>query len=92
MHYCYILYSPKIDHYYVGESDNSESRLEEHNNGHYKGAFTIQTSDWKIYLQIPCKDRIEARKIERFIKKQKSRKFIEKLMENPKIIEDIKNK
>jgi len=92
MHYCYILYSTKINKYYIGESEDPHRRVEEHNNGLFKGSFTNRVSDWRLLISIECKDRNEARKVESFIKNQKSRKFIEKLIANPGIVEDIKQK
>ena len=92
MHYCYILHSAKIDRYYIGESEDPSQRIHEHNNGFYKGSFTSRASDWCLQMSFQCINRKEARKVETFIKKQKSRKFIEKLLANPGIVEDIKRK
>ena len=89
MHYVYILYSPSKDRYYVGETAFLSGRLEQHNEGFYKNAVTKIASDWELFLKIECADRSQALKIERFIKQQKSRKFIERLKSEPKIINDL---
>jgi len=89
MHFVYILYTPSKDRYYVGESAFVSGRLDQHNEGFYKGAATKLASDWELFLEIECSDRSQALKIEHFIKKQKSRKFIERLKLDPKIIKDI---
>jgi len=46
MPYTYILYSEKLDKYYVGSCINLERRLYEHNIGHSK--FTSSGIPWKI--------------------------------------------
>lgn len=76
---CYIIYSPFLDRYYIGETENLKDRLQLHNTGYFKGFWTSKVSDWEIFLEIPCKDRSQARKIEGYIKSLKSRKYIQKL-------------
>jgi len=44
MFYCYILYSPKLDKYYVGHSHDVGLRLTQHNSG--ISAFTSKADDW----------------------------------------------
>ncbi|WP_323758242.1 GIY-YIG nuclease family protein [Roseivirga sp.] len=89
MHYVYILYSPSTDRYYIGETAFVSGRLEQHNGCFYKNASTKSASDWELFLEIECIDRSQALKIERFIKQQKSRKFIERLKSESKIINDL---
>ncbi len=77
MHFVYILYTPSKDRYYVGESAFVSGRLDQHNEGFYKGAATKLASDWELFLEIECSDRSQALKIERFIKKnRKERNWI----------------
>ena len=92
MHYCYIIYSPTLDSFYTGESVDVHTRLLQHNNRTFFNAYTEKAKDWELFLKIDCKDRIQARKIERFIKKQKSKKFIRLLKENPNTVQDLLNK
>ncbi|WP_088124814.1 GIY-YIG nuclease family protein [Roseivirga misakiensis] len=89
MHFVYILYSSSIDRFYIGETEDLEVRLSQHNNGFFKGAFTSQVSDWSFYLTLQCRDRSHARGVEAFIKKQKSAAFIKRLKSNEKIQKDI---
>jgi putative endonuclease len=77
MHYFYIIYSKKIDRYYIGESENVVKRLKQHNSHYFKNAFTTAASDWEIKLAYPCETKLIAKKLERHIKKKKSRKHIE---------------
>ncbi|RYY70942.1 MAG: GIY-YIG nuclease family protein, partial [Chitinophagaceae bacterium] len=44
--YCYIIFSEKLNKYYVGACINLERRLAEHNIGHSK--FTSTGVPWKL--------------------------------------------
>jgi len=44
-YFVYIIYSEKLDRYYVGYSENITIRLDQHNKG--LSAFTAKASDWK---------------------------------------------
>ncbi|HEX2920693.1 MAG TPA: GIY-YIG nuclease family protein [Bacteroidales bacterium] len=90
---CYILYSELIDHFYIGSTNDFEERLSWHNSAHYgRKAYTAKASDWKPYLVIPCESIIAAQKLERFIKKRKSRRFIESIKKYPELLKKIINK
>ena len=87
---CYILYSVILDKYYVGFTQESViSRLEKHNNSFYDEAFTTITNDWIVYLVIACEDISQAIKIERHIKKMKSKTYIENLLIYPEMQERL---
>ena len=90
---CYILYSKSLDKYYIGFSQESmESRLKKHNISFYEKAFTTVTLDWEIYLVIICQTISQAIKIEKHIKKMKSRVYIENLLRYPEMIEKLQQK
>ena len=81
MFYVYILYSSKIDRYYIGYSENPEKRLlEKHNLGYVKST--------KIGVPYILKSKklfqteIEAIQEERRLKKAKNRKYLEYLIDN----------
>ena len=76
MHWCYVLYSPAIDKFYVGDTENLELRITQHNTGSFKNSYTSKACDWTLYISLLCRDRSQARKVELFIKKMKSKKFI----------------
>jgi putative endonuclease len=87
---CYIIYSKSINRYYVGYTSDIEERLRLHNKGHFgRKSYTFKTSDWCIYLLIPCDTVEQAVFIESKIKKMKSRKYIENLKMYPEMIEKI---
>ncbi len=82
----YILFSDTLNQFYIGETVDFEERLNEHNLGFYKKAFTSKANDWELFLKIVCKDRVQARKIETHIKSMKSKKYINDLKDYPEII------
>jgi putative endonuclease len=79
-YYIYILYSASSDIYYVGYSDDFERRFKQHNHSE-KVTFTSKHRPWILKTVYSCGTKqAEAMKIEKFIKNQKSRKLIEKLI------------
>ena len=70
--YTYILFSEKIDKYYIGQTNNLENRLKRHNNGYEK--FTRKGAPWKLVGAVKLETRAEAMKLERKLKNFKSRK------------------
>lgn len=88
-HYVYILYSEKLDKYYVGETGNVTERLRWHNEGKFDQSYTTQTNDWQLYWSIVCTDISVARKVEAHIKQMKSRKYYSDLKKYPDIGERL---
>ena len=80
--YCYILYTQKLDKYYVGSTPDLVRRLDEHNRG--KDKFTGTDMPWLLVYHETFRELKEARQREYYIKKQKSRKYIEGLIAQPK--------
>ena len=73
--YVYIIYAPSINQYYVGQTEDPEDRIFRHNNSGSKS--TKKASDWQFKY---TEDRKAALHREQEIKKQKSRKYIESLI------------
>jgi len=89
MYYIYILYSSSSDIYYVGHSDDPWNRAIQHN-AKENGTFASKHKPWKLVAIFEAgPTRSEALTLERFIKKQKSRKLIETLL-NPQFIPEGK--
>ena len=79
-YYISILYSETSNIYYVGYSDDYKRRFEQHNHSE-KVTFTSKHRPWILKVVYSCGSKqSEAMKIEKFIKNQKSKKFIEKLV------------
>ena len=79
MFYIYILESSVDGHFYVGHTDNVNRRVEEHNSSDHP-TYTSKHRPWKLLVAYEVSpDRGIAMQAEMFIKKQKSRKFIQKI-------------
>ena len=77
-YYVYILTNKSTNAFYCGVTNNIERRLEEHNSGKTKslrGYLPFELVYKEFY-----NDRVSAVRRERYIKAQKSRVFIENLM------------
>ena len=93
MHYLYILHSKKLNKYYIGETHDVNLRLEQHNEGFYdKNSFTKKGQPWKLTFQLECRNKKQAQKIEQHIKKMKSKKYIQNLMQYQEIQEKLLHK
>ncbi len=80
-YYVYILYSESADKYYIGSTDNWENRLTSHNETD-RVTYTSKHRPWRLVAVFSAGDsRAEAMYFEKFIKKQKSRKLIERLID-----------
>ena len=88
---CYILFSHSLNKFYIGASHhNPEIRLQKHNLAYYGNSkFTAAATDWKLILVIQAIDFSHALRIEKHIKKMKSRRFIENLIKHPDMVEKI---
>ena len=83
MFYIYILYSPLHNKYYVGYTGNYQERLIEHNSQENFNTYTSKFRPWIIAAVFEGSHfENEAIGLERFIKKQKSRKLIIKLIDS----------
>jgi len=78
MPFSYILFSEKLNKYYIGACVNLERRLYEHNIGHSK--FTSTGIPWKLAYSEEYLTLTEAKKRESQIKNMKSRKYIDDLI------------
>ncbi len=77
-YFLYIIYSAKLDKYYVGHTEDLSIRLIQHNKG--ISEFTSVAQDWVLAYSEAFESREVARKREMEIKKRKSRKYIEWLI------------
>ena len=76
----YILYSKSIDKYYVGHTQNLDDRLKRHNQGRSKS--TKNGLPWIVVYTETFQTKSEAYQWEMLIKGQKSRLYIERLIES----------
>ena len=75
----YVLYSEKLDKYYIGHTgDELKERLRRHNSNH-KG-FTGKTDDWEVMYTEPYSTKREAHRREMQVKKWGNRQRLESLI------------
>ncbi len=80
MHYIYIIYSLSTDKYYLGHSSDPWKRLGQHNSNEVD-KFTGKYKPWELKAIFQVSEKKgDADKIEKFIKKQKSRNLILQLI------------
>jgi putative endonuclease len=86
----YILYSSKLDRFYIGSCQDFQFRFAEHVNKVYSGSFTSNADDWRLFLLIDSLSYYQARAMERHIKKMKSSLYIQNLAKYPDMITKLK--
>ena len=79
MFHLYIIYSKKLDRYYVGYTENIDLRITQHNSG--ISSFTSKAKDWTLVYNESFATREQAHHRELEIKRKKSRKYIEWLIQ-----------
>jgi putative endonuclease len=84
----YIIYSEKLDKFYIGKSENYLQRILFHNSDENE-KWSKAGRPWTNFLLIPCVSFKQAGKIERYIKAQKSKKYILALKERPDYIANL---
>ena len=80
-YYIHILYSAKADKFYVGYTTDFLQRVQGHNSQEFFSTYTSKHRPWilaAVFLVGP--DESTAVRLERIIKKQKSRRLIELLI------------
>ena len=88
MHFVYILHSTKSDIFYVGQSADVNTRLQFHNHLNPKG-FTAKHRPWSLAKSIPFPNQSSAIRAERYIKKRKSRLYIQQLIDQQDIVDNL---
>lgn len=77
--FTYILYSPTLDKFYVGSTNDLKRRLQEHIDS--SSGFTGKAKDWEMKYTEAFADRTLAIKRELQIKKWKSKSMILNLIQ-----------
>jgi len=77
--FVYILFSSKINKFYIGYSQNPEKRLEFHNSTLNK-IWSKRGQPWELKTTIPFKSKTGALKAERKIKKLKAKRSSKTLL------------
>jgi len=88
----YILFSNKLNNFYIGSCKDLSYRIDQHLNKEFAGSFTARAEDWILYLSIDELQYQQARAIEEQLKRMKSKAYIQNLLKYPEIIERLKIK
>ena len=76
--YVYILYSPSLDTFYIGSSENPQERLRKHLANH--NGFTAKVKDWVLCYTESFKSKTLALKREKQLKCWKNKTRIRQLI------------
>ena len=77
-YFVYIIYNKSNDKFYIGQTNDIDRRIFEHNNK--KTNFTSKYSGaWDLVYKEFFSDRTEAIKRENFLKRQKNKEFYRKI-------------
>lgn len=75
----YALYNPTHDKIYIGQTDDLERRLREHEEGRFSRSFTAKNSgQWILIYEEKVSSRADALSRERQLKSFRGREFIKK--------------
>jgi putative endonuclease len=91
MNVVYILFSAKLNRFYIGFTSDFDVRMEFHKNAE-SHKFTANAQDWELFLKIECENKTQGLAIEKHIKKMKSKTYVENLIKYPDIISRLKEK
>lgn len=83
-HYVYYLYSPSLEKYYIGKTNNLKRRLDEHNRG--TEIFSHRGIPWTLIGYILCETNREATRLEKKFKKAKNPNYIKWYIGNTGIL------
>jgi len=90
---CYIIYSSNQDKFYIGATHKGvESRLFKHNSGYYGSKhFTCIANDWVVYLDICADNFSHALRMEKHIKRMRTRTYYQNLKRYPELRQKLIN-
>ncbi len=88
---CYILYSEKLNRFYIGSTHlDFDVRMVKHKQKFYSNkSFTAKASDWELFLKIEASELKLVMDVEKHIKKMKSKNYIINLKKYPEMIDKL---
>ena len=92
MYFVYVIYSVKLNRFYTGTTDDLDKRIEQHNSVFYPNSFTSKGIPWELKVFFSFENSLHAYFAERFIKRMKSKIFIEKIIKEPDLFYGIIDK
>jgi putative endonuclease len=89
--YCvYIIFSEKLNRFYIGTTDDFENRLFEHNYTTDEYSYSYRGRPWVKHFVIDNLSSNQAYKIEKHLKGMKSSKYLVNLIKYPELIDKLK--
>jgi len=85
----YIIYSEKLNRFYIGTTDHFSERLKKHNEGYFEDAFSVKGVPWEEFLIIDQLSSSQALKMEKHIKSMKSSTYIRNLKKYSEMVEKL---
>ena len=92
MNCVYILFSEKLNRYYVGCTSDLTKRLQFHGDKTQDRKYTYKADDWVVFLTLECGSQLQALAVEKHIKRMKSKVYIENLARYPDLRERLLSK
>lgn len=81
MFYVYVIYNKLVGKYYVGQTEDIDIRLWQHNEHVYKNTYTARfPGEWKLIYQESFSTRLEALKREKGLKSGNGREYIKTII------------
>ena len=91
--FCYILFSKQLNKFYIGSTKFAVSeRVEQHLTKFFDNSFTSHADDWEVFFEIQCSAYSQALKIEKHLKRMKSRAYLENVRKYPEMVEKLLEK
>ncbi len=76
MYHIYAIYNKNVDKFYIGQTEDLERRLQEHNLKAFRGYTSRFDGMWSVIYSEEVKTRSSALKREKQLKSYQGRKFI----------------
>jgi putative endonuclease len=92
MPFCYILYSSSIDRFQIGNCHDLTGHYKNHLDKFYPNSYTTKADDWGIFYSAELDTITAAIRFEKYIKKMKSRKYIQEHKSSPQLGLNLKLK
>jgi putative endonuclease len=72
----YVLFSEKLNRFYIGSCNNLQERIDQHVNKMFPKSFAAKSDDWILYCSLDNLSYAQARSIEKYVKSQKSKIYL----------------
>lgn len=91
--YVYVFFSPSLNEYYFGESDDVMTKLNRLNSDYFDSLKNHKkATDWEIKLIITCENKSQAVGILKYLSTKYSVEYLNKLSIHPELVKRLLNK